>query len=86
MKVRRTQVLVASLAAGVLMLAAACSSGSTGTTAASSTGKASKKPLTLMFGSSGPAETKAVNDAAKAFTKQSGIKVNVIAASNRSRM
>jgi multiple sugar transport system substrate-binding protein len=35
-----------------------------------------------MFGSSGPAETKAVQAAATAFTKQSGIKVKVIAASN----
>lgn len=82
MKIRRTQAVAVSLAAGVLMLAAACSSGGTGTTASSSTGKASKKPLTLMFGSSGPAETKAVNEAAAAFTKQSGIKVNVVVASN----
>ena len=44
--------------------------------------KVTKTPLTLMFGSSGPAETKAVNAAAAAFTKQSGIKVKVIAASN----
>jgi multiple sugar transport system substrate-binding protein len=35
-----------------------------------------------MFGSSGPAETKAVQAAAKAFTKQSGIAVQVIPASN----
>jgi multiple sugar transport system substrate-binding protein len=35
-----------------------------------------------MFGSSGTAETNAVNAAAAAFTKQSGIKVKVIAASN----
>ena len=38
-----------------------------------------------MFGSSGPAETKAVDQAAAAFTKQSGIKVKVIAASNLSQ-
>jgi multiple sugar transport system substrate-binding protein len=43
---------------------------------------ANKKPLTLMFGSSGTAETNAVNAAAAAYTKQSGIKVKVIAASN----
>ncbi len=60
------------------MLVSACGSSSS-TPAASSV---SKTPLTLMFGSSGPAETSAVNAAAAAFTKQSGIKVKVIAASN----
>lgn len=35
-----------------------------------------------MFGSSGPAETSAVQAAAAAFTKQSGIKIEVIPASN----
>jgi multiple sugar transport system substrate-binding protein len=38
--------------------------------------------LTALIGSSGPAETFAVNNAAKAFTKQTGIQVNVIAASD----
>jgi multiple sugar transport system substrate-binding protein len=47
-----------------------------------STAKATKSPLTLMFGSSGAAETNAVQQAAKAFTKQSGIPVQVIPASN----
>jgi multiple sugar transport system substrate-binding protein len=74
----------AAIAAGVLAVVTACGSGSTGSggSAGSSLGKPSKTPLTLMFGSSGPAETKAVQAAAAAFTKQSGIKVNVIAASN----
>jgi len=44
------------------------------------TGKATA--VTAMIGSSGPAETYAVNAAAKAFTKQSGIQLNVIVASN----
>jgi multiple sugar transport system substrate-binding protein len=35
-----------------------------------------------MFGSSGPAETAAVQAAAASFTRTSGIKVKVIAASN----
>jgi multiple sugar transport system substrate-binding protein len=78
----------AVLAAGVLALTVACSSNggfsssSSGTGSAAGAGKASKAPLTLMFGSSGPAETKAVKTAAAAFTKQSGIPVQVIAASN----
>ena len=38
--------------------------------------------LTALIGSSGPAETFAVNGAAKAFTKQTGIEVNVIVASD----
>jgi len=38
--------------------------------------------LTALIGSSGPAETFAVNNAAKAFTKQTGIQVNVVAASD----
>lgn len=40
------------------------------------------KPLTLLFGSSGPAETAAEQAAAKAFTKQTGIPVNVVPAAN----
>jgi multiple sugar transport system substrate-binding protein len=43
-------------------------------------GKAST--LTALIGSSGPAETYAVNNAAKAFTKQTGIQVNVVVASD----
>ena len=38
--------------------------------------------LTALIGSSGPAETFAVNGAVKAFTKQTGIEVNVIVASD----
>jgi multiple sugar transport system substrate-binding protein len=38
--------------------------------------------LTALIGSSGPAETFAVNNAAKAFTKQTGIQVNVVVASD----
>lgn len=38
--------------------------------------------LTALIGSSGPAETYAVKNAAKAFTKQTGIQVNVIPASD----
>ena len=38
--------------------------------------------LTALIGSSGPAETYAVNNAAKAFTKRTGIPVNVVVASD----
>jgi multiple sugar transport system substrate-binding protein len=38
--------------------------------------------ITALIGSSGPAETYAVNNAAKAFTKQTGIQVNVVVASD----
>ena len=38
--------------------------------------------ITALIGSSGPAETFAVTNAAKAFTKQTGIQLNVIAASD----
>ena len=87
---RRTALTaLTALAAGLVTLTTACSSSngfSSGTSSTSSSGstqsKASKTQLTLMFGSSGTAETNAVQAAAKAFTKQSGIPVQVIPASN----
>jgi multiple sugar transport system substrate-binding protein len=84
-----TRAGTAALAAGLLALTAACSAGgssaASGSSGAGSTGPASKAPLTLMFGSSGPAETSAVKAAAAAFTKSSGIPVTVVAASNLSQ-
>jgi multiple sugar transport system substrate-binding protein len=44
--------------------------------------KSSATTLTALIGSSGPAETYAVNNAAKAFEKQTGINVNVVVASD----
>ena len=38
--------------------------------------------ITALIGSSGPAETFAVNNAAKAWSKQTGIQVNVVVASD----
>ena len=82
----RSKIAMAALAAvGLAVLSTACSSGNGfGSSSASSTATATanKSTLTLMFGSSGTAETAAVQQAAKAFTKQSGIPVQVIAASN----
>jgi len=83
---RRKIAVAAVAAAGLAVLATACSSGngfgSSPSASSSSTAKATKSPLTLMFGSSGTAETSAVQQAAKAFTEQSGIPVQVIPASN----
>lgn len=69
--------------AGVLTLSA-CGSGFGGSTATSTTGKltSSKSALTVMIGSSGAAETAAVNSAVAAWSKSSGTKATVIAASN----
>lgn len=83
MKKRRLTITL--LAVTVAAVTAACSSGggfSSPSSGTSASAKPNKTPLTLMFGSSGPAETKAVDTAAAAFTKQSGIKVQVIPASD----
>jgi multiple sugar transport system substrate-binding protein len=82
----RSKIAIAALAAvGLAVLSTACSSGN-GFGSSSVSGSADATPnkstVTLMFGSSGPAETAAVQQAAKVFTKQSGIPVQVIAASN----
>lgn len=87
MKRKTALTALTALAAGLVTLTTACSSSngfSPGTSPASSStpSQASKTQLTLMFGSSGTAETNAVQAAAKAFTKQSGIAVQVIPASN----
>jgi multiple sugar transport system substrate-binding protein len=86
MKRKTALTALTALTAGLVTLTTACSSSngfSSGTSpSATQRAKASKTPLTLMFGSSGTAETNAVQAAAKAFTKQSGIGVQVIPASN----
>src|SRR6478609_9546724 len=51
-------------------------------TAYGSPSKSQATELTALIGSSGPAETNAVNVATSAWTKKSGIKVNVIVASD----
>jgi multiple sugar transport system substrate-binding protein len=74
---RRLVIPAAVLAAAAVV--AGCGSSPSST---SSPLTPNKKPITLLFGSSGPAETKADQAAAKAFTKQTGIPVNVIPAAN----
>jgi multiple sugar transport system substrate-binding protein len=87
MKRKTALTALTALAAGLVTLTTACSSSNGFNSAGSSTSPstqstASKTQLTLMFGSSGTAETSAVQAAAKAFTKQSGIPVQVIPAAN----
>jgi multiple sugar transport system substrate-binding protein len=76
------------LTAGVLALAgaltlSACGSGFS-SSSSSSNGKltSSKKALTVLIGSSGPAETKAVTSAVGAWSKSSGTGAKVLAASD----
>jgi multiple sugar transport system substrate-binding protein len=84
MKTRLGLAKATTLGAAMLMMTAACSSGGGfggGSSTASSGGNATGA-LTVLIGSSGPTETAAVTSAAAAFTKQTGIKVSVIAAQN----
>jgi multiple sugar transport system substrate-binding protein len=76
----RTSRIARSRAALVLVMVVALAV--TAGTALGSRQSGKATTLTALIGSSGPAETFAVNNAAKAFTKQTGIQVNVIAASD----
>jgi multiple sugar transport system substrate-binding protein len=67
---------LAFLAVGVCALAVAAA------TANGSSTKTQATELTALIGSSGPAETNAVNVATSAWSKRTGIKVNVIVASD----
>ena len=79
----------AAIGAGALLLVGAialtgCGSGFSGggSTSGSSTLTSSDKPLNILIGSSGDAETKAVNAAVAAWSKGSGTKATVTAASD----
>jgi len=76
----RTTRIARSRAALVLAMVAALAL--TAGTALGSRQSAKATTITALIGSSGPAETFAVNNAAKAFTKQTGIQVNVVVASD----
>ena len=78
--VRQLAIPVGAMA--VVAVVAACGSSPSLANSASSALTPNKKPITLLFGSSGTAETAADNAAGKAFTKQTGIKVNVVPAAN----
>lgn len=64
---------------GAVVAAAVALAGLAGCSSSSSAGSGGKLSgsLTVLFGTSGQAETKALQDAATAWTKQSGVKVNV---------
>jgi multiple sugar transport system substrate-binding protein len=78
--VHRTTRIARPRAALVLTIVVALAATAGTALGSSRSGKATT--LTALIGSSGPAETFAVNNAAKAFTKQTGIQVNVIVASD----
>jgi multiple sugar transport system substrate-binding protein len=65
-----------------LLLAMVAALAVTASTALGSSQSGKANTLTALIGSSGPAETYAVNNAAKAFTKRTGIPVNVVVASD----
>ena len=78
---------VATLGAAAALALSACGgSGFSSTSSPSAPGSASASanttPLTILIGSSGAAETNAVNAAVSAWSQQSGIKATVIASSN----
>jgi multiple sugar transport system substrate-binding protein len=73
-KLLQWQVALALVVVSALAVTAGAALGSQKTTKATT--------VTALIGSSGPAETYAVRNAAKAFTKQTGIQLNVIVASD----
>jgi multiple sugar transport system substrate-binding protein len=77
---RRLAIPAAALA--VVAVVAACGSSPSSSNSASSALTPNKKPITLLFATSGTAETAADDAAAKAFTKQTGIPVSVVASAN----
>ncbi|WP_394771145.1 extracellular solute-binding protein [Lacisediminihabitans sp.] len=85
MQRRTTRWLVAgALAAAGALTLSACGSGFSSGSSTSGTGglTSSKKALTVLIGSSGDAETKAVNSAVADWTKSSGTKATVSVASD----
>jgi len=73
-RVARWRLALAVVTVGALAVAAGAALGSTT--------KNSATTITALIGSSGPAETYAVNNAAKAWSKQTGNQVNVVVASD----
>jgi multiple sugar transport system substrate-binding protein len=73
-----------AVAAAAALALTACGSGFSGGSGSSDTGKltSSNKPLTVMIGSSGDAETAAVKSAVGDWSKSSGTKASVVAAAD----
>lgn len=78
----RRGVLAASLAGMAGLGLAACGGSGFSESGASDAGSGGSGKLSVLIGSSGDAETKAVKDAVAAFSKESGIEAEVIAASD----
>jgi len=81
---RRLAIPAAAMAAALVVVGCGSSAGSTSASSNGSTGTPApnKKPITMLFGSSGTAETAAEDAAGKAFTKMTGIPVNIVPAAN----
>ena len=73
-RITRWRVVLAVVTVGALAVTVGAALGSTA--------KSNAVTVTMLVGSSGPAETYAVNNAASAWSKQTGNKVNVIVASD----
>ena len=65
-----------------LLALAVCTAAAAATVASGSSAKTQANEITAMIATSGPAETNAVNVATSAWSKRTGIKVNVIVASD----
>jgi multiple sugar transport system substrate-binding protein len=82
-RARRLAIPAAGLA--VAALVAACGSSGGSSNSSSNPLTPNKKPITLLFGTSGTPETNADKAAAAAFTKKTGIPVNVETSANLSQ-
>ncbi|MFF1879554.1 extracellular solute-binding protein [Leifsonia sp. NPDC058230] len=81
---RKRWLAAAAVAAATALTLSACGSGFSGSGSSSSSGAltSSNKPLTVLIGSSGDAETKAVTSAVADWSKTSGTKASVIPATD----
>ncbi len=81
---RKRWLAATAVAAATALTLTACGSGFSGSGSSSSSGAltSSDKPLTVLIGSSGDAETKAVTSAVSDWSKSSGTKATVIPATN----
>ncbi|MFC8504751.1 extracellular solute-binding protein [Pedococcus sp. NPDC057267] len=79
---RRTPILAVALAATSALALSACGGGGFSSSTATQNTKKGPVKLTVMIGSSGDAETKAVKDATAAWASKTGNTVEVIAASD----
>ncbi|MGC7508736.1 hypothetical protein ACPWRM_24225, partial [Pandoraea pneumonica] len=82
----RTLLAAGGLAVASSLLLTGCGQGFSGSgsdpSASAGDLTSSDKPLTIMIGSSGDAETKAVQDAVAAWSAKSGVSASVVAATD----